>query len=61
MSKTKETPCKYYVCKGECEKGRDADHEKYCQKCKLYVARAKVKHINIKKQKLNKIREKEME
>lgn len=61
MARTKETPCKYYVCKGECEKGRDADHEKYCQKCKLYVARAKVKHINIKKQKLNKIREKEME
>lgn len=23
MAKTRETPCKYYVCKGECKKGRE--------------------------------------
>ena len=61
MAKDRLTPCKYYVCKGECEQGREADHEGYCQRCKLYKARAKVRHLNIKKQKLNKIREKEME
>lgn len=60
MSKTKETPCLYYVCKGECEKGRNADHNGYCQKCDKYRPRARVRHLNKKKQKLEKIRQKEM-
>lgn len=61
MSKTRETPCKFYICEHECEKGRDAEHNGYCQRCKLYQARARIKHLNLKKQKLNKIREKERE
>ena len=61
MSKKRETPCKFYVCEHECEKGRDAEHNSYCQHCKLYQARAKVKHINLKKQKLEKIRRNEFE
>lgn len=56
MSKTRETPCLYYVCAGLCEKGRKADHAHYCQKCDKYKPRAKVHHINRKKQKLDKIR-----
>lgn len=61
MSKTKETPCKFYVCEHECTKGRDATHLDYCQRCRLYRARARVHHVNRKKEELQKIREKEME
>lgn len=50
MAKFKETPCKYYICKGECKKGREAEHKGYCQHCNKYVPRAKVRHINKKKQ-----------
>lgn len=61
MSKTRVTPCKYYVCKGECEKGREADYKGYCQKCSKYEPRAKVKYLNVKKQKLQEIKEKEID
>lgn len=60
MAKTRETPCKYYICNGECEKGRDADHNGYCQKCDKYYPRARVRHLNKKKQKLEKIRKNEI-
>jgi hypothetical protein len=59
MAKTRETPCLYYICAGQCEKGRDAEHTKYCQRCDKYRPRAKVKHLNKKKQKLDKIRKSE--
>lgn len=52
-------PCKYYVCKGECSKGRESDHSTYCQKCKLYEPRVRKRHLNKKKQKLDKIRRSE--
>ena len=62
MSKTRIEPCKYYVCaNSKCEKGRDAEHNGYCQRCDKYQARAHIKHLNQKKQKLNKIREKEFD
>lgn len=56
MAKDRETPCLYYVCAGLCAKGRKADHAHYCQKCDRYRPRAKVRHINRKKEELNKIR-----
>ena len=59
MSKTRETPCESYICKGECEKDRDADHNGYCQRCDKYRPRARVRHLNKKKQKLDKIRRNE--
>lgn len=59
MAKDRIESCLYYVCAGECEKGREADHKGYCQKCNKYVPRVRVKHTNQKKQKLDKIREKE--
>ena len=59
MAKDRLEPCVYYICAGECEKGREADHRGYCKKCGKYVPRVKVKHLNQKKQKLNKIRENE--
>lgn len=61
MAKDRETPCKSYVCEGECKKGRNAEHKGYCQKCDKYVPRAKVRYLNRKKQELEKIRKKEME
>lgn len=52
MAKYKEEVCMYYVSLGECKKGREACHEKYCQKCNKYYPRAKVHHINRKKREL---------
>lgn len=60
MAKDRETPCLYYICAGQCEKGREANHEHYCQRCDKYRPRAKVRHPNKKKQKLEKIRKTEL-
>ena len=59
MSKDRIEPCKYYVCKDECSKGREADYNGYCQKCNKYEPRVRKKHLNEKKQKIEKIRKKE--
>lgn len=59
MSKDRITPCLYYKAIHECSKGRDAEHNGYCQKCNKYKPRAKVRYLNIKKQKLRKLKEKE--
>lgn len=61
MSKDRQTPCLYYVCEHECKKGREAEHKGYCQRCDKYKPRARVRHLNIKKQKLEKIRKSERE
>lgn len=60
MAKLRETVCLYYIAMGECKKGRDASHKGYCQKCNKYYPRAKMRHINKKRQKLEKIRREEM-
>lgn len=60
MAKLRETVCLYYIAMGECKKGRDAGHKGYCQKCNKYYPRAKIRHINKKRQKLEKIRREEM-
>ena len=59
MSKDRIEPCKFYVCKGECSKGRGADYSGYCQKCDKYLPRVRRKHPNKKKQTLEKIRKNE--
>lgn len=56
MAKYRETPCKFYIAKGECRKGRTAVHNGYCQHCNKYVPRARVRHVNQKKLKLDKLR-----
>ena len=48
--RTRETPCLYYICKGECTKGRDAEHTGYCQRCDKYKPRVRERHLNKKKQ-----------
>ena len=50
MSKYRETPCKYYQSYGACTKGRAAEHKGYCQHCDKYYPRARVRHLNKKKQ-----------
>ena len=56
MAKFRETPCMYYICLGECKKGkRDATHKGRCQTCDKYVPRAKVRRVNQKRLKLDKI------
>ena len=59
MPKLRETVCMYYEAMGQCKKGREANHQGYCQKCDKYYPRAKMHHINKKKQALEKLREKE--
>jgi len=59
MAKDRLTPCLSYVCKGQCEKGREADHNGYCQKCDKYTPRARVRHLNRKKEKIAKERSSE--
>ena len=56
MAHDRVTPCKYYICKGQCSKGRVSDHTGYCQKCNKYEPRCKAKRINQKKKKLENIR-----
>ncbi|MDO5538960.1 MAG: hypothetical protein Q4F83_02645 [Eubacteriales bacterium] len=49
MAKYREVPCKYYIALGQCKKGREAVHKKYCQHCEKYYPRAKVRNINKKR------------
>ena len=56
MAKDRETPCIYYIAKGECKKGRKALHKTYCQHCDKYVPRIRERHKNKKKQALERIR-----
>ena len=60
MAHYRETPCKYYAAFGQCTKGREASHTGYCQHCGKYEPRARVRHINRKKQYLNKIRKEDI-
>lgn len=49
MAKYKEVPCMYYICKGQCSKGREAEQKGYCQHCSKYRPRAKLHLPNKKK------------
>ena len=59
MAKDRITACKYYIAFGICSKGREACHNSYCQRCDKYIPRIREKHINKKKQELEKIRKSE--
>ena len=37
MAKDREIACKFYICKGQCERGRLAEFYGQCQHCDLYV------------------------
>ena len=59
MAKERITPCKFYICEGECTEGREAEHNGFCQRCRKYKPRAFEKHLNRKKEELEKVRKKE--
>ena len=61
MARLRQTPCIHYKSKGVCDLGRDAEHNGYCQKCAQYNPRAKVRYVNIKKKKLDKLRKKDFD
>lgn len=42
--------CMYYICKGSCSKGRDAEVNGVCKNCKKYRARKGATVINKKKE-----------
>lgn len=52
MSRYRIEPCVNYICKGNCSKGRIANHNGYCQKCNLYQPRVRIKHKNMKNEKI---------
>ena len=39
MAHYREAPCIYYICKGQCSKGKEAEQTKLCQHCDKYRAR----------------------
>lgn len=39
--------CKYYICAGECEKGRDASVTRECLRCTYYTPRKHVKPFRV--------------
>ena len=59
MAKDRLTVCKFYVCEGECTKGREGLFNTYCQHCDLYRARCSEHHVNRKKIELDKVRKNE--
>ena len=56
MAKDRIEPCKHYICEGNCEKGREGTLNHYCRRCDKYEPRAHIKHLNLKKAKLDKIK-----
>lgn len=46
MSKERLAPCIYYICKGKCEKERNAEQKKLCQTCDKYKARKGFKVVD---------------
>ena len=59
MAKDRLRVCKFYVCEGNCTKGREAKYMKYCNRCDKYQARCHEHHVNRKKIELDKVRKSE--
>ena len=36
MAKTRERQCEFYICEGQCSKGREGTFRKACQHCTKY-------------------------
>ena len=53
MARDREIACKYYVCEGECSKGREGTFRCQCQICNKYdpVKGAQPARRNLKKEK----------
>ena len=62
MARTRERQCEFYICEGQCSKGREGTFLKQCQTCNKYRAKAGVapRRTDNRKQKMNKIQKREM-
>ena len=62
MADTREIICEYYEWEGQCSKGREGTFRKACQKCKKYKAKKGrlPARQNLKKQKAEKIKERDI-
>ena len=52
--KDRLAPCIYYICKGECTKGRNAEQNGICQTCKKYRPRKGFKVVDKRKKERDK-------
>lgn len=48
--KDRLAPCQYYICKGECTKGFEAEQKGICQHCNKYLARKGFKTYDKRKE-----------
>lgn len=62
MASNREISCIYYEWEGECSKGKEGTFRKACQICKKYKPRkgGLPARQNLKRQKVEKIRERDM-
>ena len=62
MAKTRERQCEFYICEGQCSKGREGTFLKKYQTCNQYRANAGAapRRTDNRKQKMNKIQKREM-
>lgn len=60
--KDREIACKYYVCEGECKKGRAGTFRKQCQTCNLWdpVKGGRPARINTREKKKQDILKKDL-
>ena len=62
MARTRERQCEFYICEGQCSKGREGTFLKQCQTCNQYRVKAGAvpRRTDNRKQKMNKIQKREM-
>ena len=56
MAKDREIACEFYVCEGECTKGKEGTFRKACQTCQVYkpIKGGQPARKNLKKEKTEK-------
>ncbi len=61
MARDRERQCEFYICEGNCSKGRAGTFRDQCQKCDKYVAKKGVapRRADNRKRKMEKIRKRE--
>lgn len=61
MAKDRERQCEFYICEGQCSKGREGTFLKQCQICNKYRAKAGVapRRTDNRRKKAEKIMRKE--